>query len=643
MDLQDLVSRCVGRVELFRGTINDLSPSGWSNAFLNAPQFRRAGPAIALCGTLPNQGIQEVGGGLLVDVTGSFTIEMLFAPQDANLVYLFRQYAGGTGGILCSWNGGNLGLILYDNAGATWTIATAGGPYPKDGSIYHVVFRMQSAGSVGDLRVDGGIAAVTGGAGTPANAPAGPRYLFQGPSTRPPIAYYIRWWQEWLSDEESLFLYDESKRIATPVSTRRLYFPYRYATPGVLYEQGHWICDLEVDRVPDLSGNSRDLDNVAGCPISGHDGGIAADDDPLSYWYNSTSVDVGQTNMSYEMDHDIRVPPPQAVYQVVKNGDHCFVDHAPGGFAEVAFSLDNGATLSTSGFMTDRGRLFATGTFDGTDQILYINGREVDRDAVAPTSPAGGQIEIGRHGVTRRAIVRSARLTADEVRERYVRHFGSKLVFSFDGRGQGQSSTAIATDEVGEDWWCPLGGGGLKWYAFADQSNPGLVYKALYDSGGSNRRIDIDFPSPVSRTWVFEYVVNDPAADNPFMGGIGVPGSNMRAAGNEGYYLGMLQSGGLWQTRLYCNAGAILLILDIPLPTAGDTLMGMYTITPLGDFRLYVRDGNGRWHGDPATVVNDTTYNTISSVSLMPRGACIKSARAYLGELEPSELPSCAS
>lgn len=391
-------------------------------------------------------------------------------------------------------------------------------------------------------------------------------------------------------------------------------------------------------------GAVYDLTTRAGVPIVGQGGGIYSRSG-FNVWYNPAAIPVGNSNFSYDLECEVYA----AVngYLVGNTAQH-FISVTAGGLPYISF--DAGVTPSITAFsVVGRGPFRAAALYDGANQILTINGRQADADAVVPGAPAG-QFHVGSSGpdaVDRLLKVYSVRRTVAQARASYVREFARKVIYHWEPSAVGEGPAGgIPTNAVGEgDWYCPLGGATLQFAWVTDLSVPGGGYLALTDSGAlSMRRLDFSLPRrPMFGSWLVRYRLRNPifGGDNPRVGFISVRGADMTAAGsqsiwNEGFNTG----GGWWRNQLSReNAGTIGVDADHAVTAAGDDGAVLITHHVDGNFRIYSFSRTlAGWFWRQAAVVNDVNFLAYNYISIAPRGSYIKSVTGFQGEMDPHEL-----
>ena len=373
-------------------------------------------------------------------------------------------------------------------------------------------------------------------------------------------------------------------------------------------------------------GATYDAVTKVGLPIIGQGSGIYVTDDANSY-YQGTAYSSG---VALAGEHEVSVV-PSVMRIVVQNGAQHLARVSNAGQFEI--SLNSGATYSTAAWnFANRGPFHWIASHDGTNQVLWINGRLIDSDAVALGVPSVNY-QVGRTGTARR--VRFLQ-TQPQARLLYLKDFAKNVVSfwkpSFVGEGP---AGGIPTGAVGEgDFYCPSGASTLlfSWLQREQQL-------ALADSGAlSLSRLDFAHPHmPSFGSFLFTYKVTDVTNENPYFALIdSTRGTDFTGASGRSYWVQSVSSGGQWRTTFHRDNGAALLTVNHSLPVNGDVCRVLITRHPSGDWRLY-SSKNGIWYGTPSTVSNDITYLSSGFISIAPRKSSILSFTRFQGELEPQE------
>lgn len=388
------------------------------------------------------------------------------------------------------------------------------------------------------------------------------------------------------------------------------------------------------------AGAAYDLTTRVGTPLVGQGGGIYVDDHTGSYW-STASPPVGAVNFSYTTEHEWRLWPP-ADRNVGYNHVHRFHYLTAVG-ALNSISFDNGATLTTAPTTVQgHGPYRADALYDGTNQILVINGRQVAAGAVVPQAPAG-TFWLGLSGTVRLCKVFGVRRTVAQARASYVKEFARRVVYSWRPAIVGEGPAGgIATGAVGEgDWYCPSGGASL---AFVWR-NPSATLRqgqlALTDSGAlSLRRLDFAHTKmPLFGAWHFRCQLRDPATDNPRYAFLPARGTDFTAAGSGCTWAQIQRAVGVMQATLHlANGAAAYTINHTAAGVAGDTLDLLVTHAVNGDWRSYLAV-NGVWASNADNVVwNDVTQMQSSFISIAPRQSYVLGDERFQSELTPGEL-----
>ena len=382
------------------------------------------------------------------------------------------------------------------------------------------------------------------------------------------------------------------------------------------------------------TGAAYDLTTRQATPMIGYNGGLLGNRAaPFGSWWRGVVVPVGNVNFSYMMEHVEDAVATGFVCVAVNGVAHSFWTTNTG---HVGCSFQGGVTSETPWNVAGRGLARYDALYDGTNQILVVNGRIADQDAVAPAA-LGANLDIGQHGEETLVKVYSVRRTVAEARVSYVREMAKVVVAHWQPAAVGEGPAGgLVTGQCLDEFTCPLGGATLK-FEYSRVLN-GL---ALTDSGAlSARRIQYAGASrPFFGSYKNKYVVRSNAigGDNPLISFYNVRDADFTTGVTaQAYTTGASNVAGSWATVLYRNA-TVLLTVNSPLPANNSICETLFSRHPSGDMRLYSKI-NGIWYGSPVTVANDVTYLNTSLIGIAPRGSYVGEITCFQGEMESQEL-----
>jgi len=140
---QSLIRRAAFNAELWRGTVQDLSPAQRAMAFVGAPTWSRINGWPILKQNAVGDGATSGNVANIVDVTTPFWLECIFvSTAGGTACYALQQGLSTFGGFVWYWSvgaGNKLVLEMYDGAaGAARSIAGAGGSH-MPGILRHTI------------------------------------------------------------------------------------------------------------------------------------------------------------------------------------------------------------------------------------------------------------------------------------------------------------------------------------------------------------------------------------------------------------------------------------------------------------------------------------------------------------------------
>ena len=381
-----------------------------------------------------------------------------------------------------------------------------------------------------------------------------------------------------------------------------------------------------------LYGTAYDLATRVGAVKVANGYGVRVDDDAGAY-YRGATVTQG-IGLVGDVMYD--AAPAAARIAVTNGGEHQIRIDAAG---TISITLDNGGTYTTTGYsLAGRGRNYVTADHDGTNQRVWINGRVAAQNAVALSVPAGGNLDLGLHGSWRRLVIPSAWTTP--VRTRYLREFARNVIVIWKPQdvGTGPSGGIVAGRTGRGTWVCPLGGATMSFVWVNDLSYPAGGYLALTDTGAlSLRRISLmAMNRPAFGSWLWEFTIRDPAADNPYFALAPLPDTDPTAASSNAYWVSSRIVAGVWNTDLYLANGASIVNVTGGVPVAGSKMKVLLTRHTNGDWRLG-HSINGVWYWQDVAG-NNVTVLSENWIQTAPRGSYITGYTHWLGEMSPAEL-----
>lgn len=391
-----------------------------------------------------------------------------------------------------------------------------------------------------------------------------------------------------------------------------------------------------------LDGAAYDPGTRAGLPLVGQGGGVYVADDAASYWQGAAYA----AGVAIGGEHEVTALPAAARIIAQNGADHLARVDAAGQF-EV--SLNSGATYSTAAWNAlGRGPFHWVATHDGTNQRLWINGRDVDSDVAALDVPAGN-LQVGRSGETCRLWCLPSQ---PDARSRYLTELARRVLWQWQPRdcGEGPVGGILTGSYSGVGGWtCPLGAATMKFVWVNDLSLPGGGYLALTDTGAlSMARIDLDLGRlPAFGSWLVRYKLRNPVfgGDNPRIGLIPMRGVDMTSATAGSYWVEAFNTGGgWWRTQTYRNNVLIGVDADHAVTAADDDCAFLVTHHVDGNWRIYSYSRMlGTWAWRAAAVVNDVTNLNYQTLSIASRGSLIKSVECLQGEQTHAELARVVS
>ncbi len=380
------------------------------------------------------------------------------------------------------------------------------------------------------------------------------------------------------------------------------------------------------------SGAIYDLTTPVGTPLVGQGGGIDAES--LVGSWTRAAIAVGASNFAYVAETENRIV--GAVNFLFQSNAH-YLGINVAGRARVSFDL--GGTWSTAPFdTTGRGPYRVAGLYDGVQQILVVNGTQVDADAVVPLAPLG-TLSVGSCNTTRMAKIYNIRHTIEQERASYVKEFASKVLWQWTPRdvGEGPAGGLVTNCTNFGDFFCPLGAATLKFNYVRDRH--GRSGLALYDSNVGSNRISFAIPEqkPFFGSWLVEHIITDPATDDSQVSFDTIRNESTSGGSGYSYWIRSHQSGGLWSLEWMRGGVGPLTSVTMPVPVANSRVQILGTRRVDGVFQIHARVFGGRWYSSALSAA-DTTHLNISYISLLPRGGSIAHARWHQGEMTASEL-----
>lgn len=420
------------------------------------------------------------------------------------------------------------------------------------------------------------------------------------------------------------------------MTTRKNHHPRLSYVPGEPNVEASYVCLPQRGQIVDRTGNGYDLTQTGTARI-GQGYGILYDNETTNY-YAGNIIPVTSPDLAYMMYYEMTTTCPGLRYCLGNQGHYMY-----GGFGDlVEGSLDGGGTLSATTYsVLGRGPLRAALLFDGTDQILMVNGDVADQDAVTPAA-LGGWFRLGRHGNVRGAKVWNAQRTPAQERAEYVEEFASRILWQWTPH---REIASIATGTTGgdDDWWCPLGAATMDIVWRPDLSHPAGGRHALTDTQAVNlNRIEFPFRRPWFGSWLVEYEVRDPATDSMVVGFAPTRGVDPTAAGSNAYWLWVRTAAGpWWRAGVQLANGVQIDAADAPFPgpVAGDRCKVLFSRAVDGTIQVwqYTPAPIRGWWWSVATG-NDVNVLEEGFISLAPRGSYIERVTYFQGEMTPHEL-----
>lgn len=301
----------------------------------------------------------------------------------------------------------------------------------------------------------------------------------------------------------------------------------------------------------------------------------------------------------------------------------------------------DGATFSAGPNLVGRGYAHVALCHDGTNQLLWLNGRLYAFNAVAYGASQPTMIMCGGGGLSEVMVARqyNIRMTEDENRASYIRDLASKVIWQWRPRvvGEGPSSGILTgMDLLGGEFFCPLGSANLKFVYVRDRhGNDGALF--LNETTVGNHRISFPVDRPFFGSWLINQVVRDPATDDSIISFDTIRGESHTLGSGASYWIRSHQSAGLWSLEWYRGGIGPFISVTMPVPVANSRIQIFATRRVSGEFQIHARVFGDRWYSSALSAA-DTTYLSTSYISFLPRGGYLGQTTYYQGEMNCNEL-----
>jgi len=172
---QDLIAGASFDASFYKGTIQDQSSRSLAMSFVGAPTWTRVNgkPAISQAGSNANYVMSTAAVASLVDLTGTFSLELLFCASAVERDRPIQQIDGTNTGIIVQRESASTSYVyLYSGGAIVRSIGTPAGATAAS-LIHHLVFTSVAGGTSGYVWHRGiPLAATLSGAGAAANPAA---------------------------------------------------------------------------------------------------------------------------------------------------------------------------------------------------------------------------------------------------------------------------------------------------------------------------------------------------------------------------------------------------------------------------------------------------------------------------------------
>ena len=380
-------------------------------------------------------------------------------------------------------------------------------------------------------------------------------------------------------------------------------------------------------------GAAYDLTTRVGTPIVGQGGGVHVVEQAGSYWQGA-AIPVGASDWSYDVifnNNTLIVNP----LLITRNGGHAFAAWNNG---RIRFTADNAVTYSeVPQISVGYGPVFYSALYNGANQILLANGRQMDTDAVVPAVPAGNT-RVGVHCETLLYKVYNIRRTVAQARVSYVREMAKVVVAHWQPAAVGEGPAGgLVTGQCLDELYCPSGHSSLKFVYDRENNQLGLQC----DWSVSYYRLSTPRPRrPLFGSWLLRFKTRASASAGEGIVFGFVNNRTQEPTITPASYWGMIWSlGGIWTARLHRgNVPVVLLTTQLPsIPPNGTNIDVLITRDVAGNWRLGMRAGKNPWVYNDATVANDVTYLDFQYLVVDPQGSMFLSMTEYQSEMTPSE------
>ena len=210
-----LIASAAFNAEFFRGTIQDQSSRGLAMTFAGAPTWTRVNgkPAISQAGSSANYVLSTAAVASLVDLTGTFSLELLFCASAIERDRPIQQIDGTNTGIIAQRESASTSYVyLYSGGAVVRSIGTPAGATAAS-LIHHLVFTSVAGGTSGYVWHRGiPLAAALSGAGAAANPAASVVRLGLGAS-RLGRTLVVRLWQQAFGNPDANCLAEAAREM----------------------------------------------------------------------------------------------------------------------------------------------------------------------------------------------------------------------------------------------------------------------------------------------------------------------------------------------------------------------------------------------------------------------------------------------
>jgi len=218
---KELCDQAVVNFEFWTGDIQNRGTAAMAMSVVGTPYFQRIGKMVGLTQKALADGITSGNVAAILDVTGTFTLEMAVIGYVSGTDFiLINVGAGSAGGFVCYRQGpanNRVTCELYTIAGASARTLVLPVDSSPLGFAIHTVLTSTTGGTAGAAWVDGlPVVVILGGAGVAANHAGARPVGAAGGNAGIQSSVLIRAWQGALDANEVATLYNAYSTLTVP-------------------------------------------------------------------------------------------------------------------------------------------------------------------------------------------------------------------------------------------------------------------------------------------------------------------------------------------------------------------------------------------------------------------------------------------